>query len=105
MTANINEQRRRLLQGASAAAVLWSGAPLAARAAEAPGTDPWANADRIVAQFARPPSFRDEDFPITAFGAKPCKLGELTVAWGQEAPVKRNTPVPGSHDCYPAITA
>jgi hypothetical protein len=105
MTTQINEQRRRLLQGASAAAALWSGVPLAARAAEAPATDPWANADRIVAQFARPPSFRNEDFPITAFGARPCKVGELTVAWGQEAPVKRNTPVPGSHDCYPAIAA
>jgi polygalacturonase len=113
MTANINQQRRRLLQGASAAAALLSGVPLAARAAEtqaealaeAPAADPWAHAERIVAGFARPPTFRNEDFPITAFGAKPCKLGELTVAWGQEAPVKRNTPVPGSHDCYPAIAA
>jgi len=103
MTAHINEGRRRLLQGASAAALV-AGTPLLARAADA-AADPWARADAIVAQFATPLRFRDQDFVITAFGAKPCRLNEITVAWGQEAPVRRSTPLPGSHDCHPALAA
>nr|AGU10643.1 Glycosyl hydrolases family 28 [uncultured organism] len=107
MTKQLNGGRRRLLQGASAAA-LFSSAPLLARAADAvaaTAADPWARADAIIAGFAPPLRFRDQDFLITAFGAKPCKVSELTVAWGQETPVKRNTPAAGSHDCYPAIAA
>lgn len=103
MTAHINEGRRRLLQGASATALL-AGSPLLVRAAPTP-TDPWARADGIIAQLAQPPRFRDQDFIITAHGAKPCRLNQLTVAWGDEAPVRRSTPQPGSHDCYPAIAA
>jgi polygalacturonase len=108
MTANLNQRRRRLLRGASAAALL-PGAPLLtaslqARAAEATAADPWANADRIRNAFARPLRFRDEDFPVTAFGAKPCKLVEVNSGSGQAA-APRPTPAPGSHDCRPAITA
>jgi polygalacturonase len=102
MTAHHKQQRRRLLQGASAAALL-AGAPLLSRAAAA--SDPWARADSIVAQFATPLRFRDQDFPITAHGAKPCTVRAITVAWGDEKPFARNTPVAGSHDCYPAIAA
>jgi polygalacturonase len=114
MTARFNQDRRRLLGGASAVALL-AGSPLLARAAAATavnpavspaaGTDPWARAAGIVAQFAKPPRFREQDFPITAYGAKACALREIDAAGEHGASVKRNTPVPGSHDCYPAIAA
>jgi polygalacturonase len=39
--------------------------------------------------FATPKGFRDEDFIVTAFGAKPCELA----------------PVRGARDCHPAIAA
>jgi polygalacturonase len=97
MTEKINEQRRLVLRGASAAALLATGPALAAGAAAA---DPWANADRIIATFARPLRFRDEDFVITALGAKPCALVQ---AAGQKP--GRMTPSPGSHDSRPAIDA
>jgi polygalacturonase len=103
MTHHVNQQRRRLLRGVSAAgALLASGVP--ARAAQALPADPWANADRILAQFARPLRFRDEDFPITAHGARPCKLNEVGVTI-DGAQAARMTPAAGSHDCYPAIAS
>jgi polygalacturonase len=104
MTAHFNERRRRLLQGASAAALL-SGGALPVRAAQALAVDPWARADSIVARFAKPLRFREQDFPIAAFGAKPCALREIDAAGEHGATVKRMTPRAGSHDCYPAITA
>jgi polygalacturonase len=103
MSGHVDERRRRLLLGVSAASALFS-TGLTARAAQVPAADPWANAGRILAQFARPQRFRDEDFPVTAFGARPCKLKEINIVIDGE-PAARNTPVAGSHDCYPAIAA
>jgi polygalacturonase len=54
--------RRRLLQTIAATGVI---APLAAQART---TDPWAEADRIVARIVRP-TFPARDFPITDYGA------------------------------------
>jgi len=107
MTKQLSEQgriqRRRILQGASAA--MFAGG-LPAWAAESRPSDPWAYADRIIAQFAKPQRFRDEDFPITRFGAKPCTLKEIEASGGHGNSVAiRNTPVPGSHDSRPAIVA
>jgi polygalacturonase len=104
MTANINEQRRRLLRGASAAGAMLAGGAVRAFALDATAADPWANAQRIIDHFAKPLRFREEDFPITAFGAKPCKLVELP-AGGNEHAASRLTPARDAHDCYPAITA
>jgi polygalacturonase len=101
MTASFNRRRRTLLQG-SVAALLAAQWPV--RAAEASKEDPWARAEQILAQFAQAPRFRDQDFPIAAFGAKPCQLKEVSVA-AHDTTIKRMTPVAGSHDCYPAITA
>jgi polygalacturonase len=101
MTAIFNRRRRTLLQG-SAAALLAAQWPV--RAAEASKEDPWARAEQILAKFAQAPRFRDQDFPIAAFGAKPCQLKEVSVA-AHDATFKRMTPVAGSHDCYPAIAA
>jgi polygalacturonase len=100
MTARFNPRRRTLLQG-SVAALLAAQWPV--RAAESAKEDPWAHAERILAQFAQAPRFRDQDFPVTAYGAKPCQLKEVSVA-AHDTTIKRTTPVAGSHDCYPAIT-
>lgn len=107
MTKQLSEQgrvqRRRILQGASAA-LLAGGLP--AWAAQARPADPWAYAERIIAQFAKPQRFRDEDFPITKFGARPCTLEEIQASGGHGSSTAiRNTPVPGSHDSRPAIVA
>jgi polygalacturonase len=108
MTASFNAGRRRLLQGASAAALV-SGAPLlaagqAARAAPA-AADPWAEAERIIGRFAQPLRFRDEDFPITAFGARPCQVVPVQawVSFTDKAALA--TPAPGAPDVRPAIAA
>jgi polygalacturonase len=101
---DISRARRKLLQGA-----LSGGALLASRPAlawmEAAGTDPWLRAREIAARFATPLAFRKQDFPVTEFGARPCKLVDVQ---GQVASLEAGTlqtPAPGSHDCYPAITA
>jgi polygalacturonase len=100
MTTTFNEKRRSFLRTTSAAgAALAAGTP--ALAAAAP--DPWANAERIVERLSRAPRFRAEDFPVTSFGARPCKLAK-TISSGDE-PTGRMTPAPGSHDCHPAIAA
>ena len=102
MTDAINQGRRRLLRGTSAAALGVAGLPAWAQPSSA--GDPWARAERIAAEFATPLRFRDEDFPVTKFGAKPCALREVAVVGGKVAGTTR-TPVPGSHDCRPAIAA
>jgi polygalacturonase len=103
MKKYINKQRRLLLRGTGASAALLAGR-LPAQAAQAAAADPWANAARIIGQFARPLRFRDEDFPVTGFGAKPCRLVEVKADGGESAAL-RMTPAPGSHDCRPAIAA
>jgi polygalacturonase len=103
VTAAINQQRRTLLRGVSATgAALASGASSLAFARE--GADPWERASQIAGRFSRPLAFRDEDFPITAFGALPCHL--VPVEGSSMYERKANlTPAAGSHDCYPAIAA
>jgi polygalacturonase len=102
-----NPTRRNFLQSASASVsvtglMLAGGVPASALAASLKN-DPWKEAQAIIDKFAKPISFRKEDFVITAFGAAPCQLMPIT-AWTsfveQEA---MKTPVSGSPDCYPAI--
>ncbi|MDL2353803.1 MAG: glycoside hydrolase family 28 protein [Pseudomonadota bacterium] len=98
MTAMINQHRRTLLRGASAASVwLAAGAGAGPLAVAATPADPWARAQQIIDRFATPRAFRDEDFAIGAFGALPCQL----IAAG----AARMTPAPQSPDCYGAIAA
>jgi polygalacturonase len=109
MTNIVNHQRRTLLRGVSAAGALLAGSACTLPA-PAPGgvagADPWARAAAIKARFATPLAFRDEDFPITAFGARPCRLVAVSATGAHGAgPRERMMPRPGSHDCYPAIRA
>ncbi|MYN09859.1 glycoside hydrolase family 28 protein [Pseudoduganella aquatica] len=100
----IDQRRRALLKGASAAA-LAAGAP--AMAAENAAVNPWTRAERIAAKFAKPLSFPARDFVITAHGARPCPMAEakpLAGAHGTPAATQL-VPAPGSPDSHPAIRA
>ena len=91
-------QRRTLLKGAALAA---SGLPLLASAQP----DPWQRAQQIIDRFARPLAFPDKDFPITAFGAKPCALTKVKGLVEIKVRGELDRPVADSHDSYPAIRA
>ena len=93
--------RRRFIQAASAAG-LALGAPLRALASAAPA-DPWGQAQAIIDRFAKPLVFRDEDFPITAKGAVPCKVVTTTawISFIEQASI--HTPATDAKDCYAAI--
>jgi polygalacturonase len=105
----IDPRRRQILQLGSAVAglALAGGVARAAEAAEAAeaADDPWQKAQAIIDSFSQPLVFRDEDFPITNFGAEPCALVPATawVSFVDEAAV--HTPKPGATDCHPAIKA
>ena len=104
MKERMNDQtklhRRDFLCGAGAL-VASTAAPFALAESR---TDPWQRAQQIAERCSRPLTFRKEDFPVTAFGAKTCQLVAATSTWRKERwDVK--TPAPGSHDCYPAISA
>ncbi|WP_036214130.1 glycoside hydrolase family 28 protein [Massilia alkalitolerans] len=102
-------RRRALLRTVPAAGLLLAGAgsgcAVSTPSANKTAGDPWQRAADIVARFATPLRFREEDFPITAFGAKPCSMVEVK---GQTASLVNGvlrTPAKGSPDAYPAITA
>ncbi len=97
-----NLQRRTLLKSAGAASLL-AGAPALATAQD----DPWARADRIRARFAKPLSFPPRDFPITAHGAKPCRVVTVQAWLDSDSGAKTDvqTPAPGSPDAWTAIDA
>jgi len=100
MNQQTNLPRRGFLRTAGALAA-GSAAPFAlAQAAD----DPWRRAQRIAERCARPLNFRKQDFTVTAFGAKPCRLVPAISTWRKEQ-WSVMTQAPGSHDCYPAITA
>jgi polygalacturonase len=103
MTDLNSRPRRRFLRGTSAAgALLATGAvPLAAAQATA---DPWQRAQGIIDRCSGPLKFRNEDFAITAFGAKRCALVPAKLVWRTEITAVQ-TPAPGSPDTYPAIAA
>ena len=103
--------RRDFLRAALAGTALMASPPAFARMAAAmatlgaaPAPDPWQRARDIAARFATPLVFRKQDFLVTKFGARPCKLKAVQ---GQVASLVNgtlNTPADGSKDCYPAIT-
>lgn len=90
------------MQAVSAAGVTLAGMPGRALAADLT-TGPWGQAQAIIDRFARPLSFRDQDFVITAHGASPCNLVSVTawVSFIDKAMI--GTPAPGSMNCHPAI--
>jgi polygalacturonase len=104
MTAPSNPTRRAVLHhvaGPARALALASATPLAWAQRS---TDPWQRAHDIAGRLSGPLAFRNEDFPITAFGARLSQLVAATSTWRKEQWAVQ-TPAPGSHDCYPAITA
>lgn len=82
--------------------------PAAATPAEsgaAAAADPWLRAQAIIERCARPLAFRQEDFPITAYGAAPCRLVEVEGFLTHEHKGTLRTPAPSSPDCHGAIAA
>ncbi|TFW35084.1 glycoside hydrolase family 28 protein [Massilia horti] len=102
MTAEINLKRRAML-GAATTTLIGPGISTLSMAAQS--SDPWQRAREIEAKFAKPLRFRDEDFLITAFGAKPCEVAPVRAWVTPHAMGESLSPLRGSHDCYPAITA
>ncbi|MFC0253477.1 glycoside hydrolase family 28 protein [Massilia consociata] len=94
-------RRRALLRTVPAASLLLAGTGCATPASG----DPWRRAADIVARFATPLRFREEDFPITAYGARPSNMVEVKAQVASLVEGTVRTPAPGSTDCYPAITA
>lgn len=91
-------RRRTILQALPATGLLFSGLVRAE-------SDPWQRASDIESRFRTPLKFRDEDFDITAFGARRCAMVQVQGQVASQVPGKLATPAPGSPDCYPAITA
>lgn len=100
---NIDQPRRNFLRAVSTAGlVLGGGISGGALAADVP-VDPWSQAQAIIDRFAKPISFRNQDFLITDHGAASCKVA-LVTAWVSFVDrATANTPAPGAQDCYAAI--
>lgn len=103
-------ERRQFLRQTSLATLSVSGMALThqsllAQAATSEGAapDPWDAAQAIVQRFANGLSFRDEDFLITAYGAKECELHTVAGWVSFEEQANLPTPKPGSFDAYAAI--
>lgn len=119
MPMSFHPKRRALLRTLPAASLMLGGVKTAVAQASAPGganavaataaagaaSDPWQRAADIVARFATPLAFRDEDFPITAHGARPCTLVKVKGQVASLVDGTLDTPAPGSPDAYPAIAA
>ncbi|WP_379680541.1 glycoside hydrolase family 28 protein [Massilia consociata] len=101
MSMHFQPRRRALLRTVPAASLLLAGTGCATPASG----DPWRRAADIVARFATPLRFREEDFPITAYGARPSNMVEVKAQVASLVEGTVRTPAPGSTDCYPAITA
>jgi len=110
-----NPRRRELARagaGAGAGLIAGMGLPLgavlaaAARfAGAAPDTDPWAAAAAIAARCSRPIQFRQQDFVITAYGARPCEVTQVDGFIAYQKQGKVSAPKPDSPDSYAAIRA
>jgi polygalacturonase len=96
----INSQRRNLMKALPAAGLSLSVPALAATA-----PDPWLQAQAIIDHVSRPLVFRQQDFNVTKYGAKPCKLTKAKAWISFEEQDTIDTPVAGSPDCYAAFAA
>ncbi|MBI3715497.1 MAG: endopolygalacturonase, partial [Betaproteobacteria bacterium] len=101
-SSRTNQPRRNFLQALSATGLALTGGGSIALAAVP--ADPWRQAQAIIDGFSKPLAFRDQDFPITAFGAAPCKTTQVNawVSFVDKATIA--TPVADAVDCRPAIT-
>ena len=97
-----NLRRRALMQASSAAGMLLAGG--CASGVVAP-TDPWQRAQAIIDSFAKPLVFREQDFPITAFGARPASMARIKARLTDETTGELLAPTRGSMDAYGAIAA
>ncbi|QGZ43353.1 endopolygalacturonase [Pseudoduganella flava] len=88
-----------MLKGAAALTAL----PALPALAQSP--DPWDRARRIAAVFDKPLPIPDRDFVITAYGAKPCKVHQVKGQPKVREPGLVTTPVPGTHDSHPGLSA
>jgi len=94
-------QRRTLLKGAATVGALAA----VGAAFGAASRDPWARAQEIQRRFATPLAFPQRDFPITAFGAKPCELVKVIGYPTIRKKGELETQDPGAHDSHPALRA
>ncbi|WP_432380985.1 glycoside hydrolase family 28 protein [Duganella sp. P38] len=100
-----NPRRRRLVRS-GAGVMAGMGLPLGvARAAVAAARDPWAEAEAISARCKQPIAFRQQDFVITAYGARPCEVGQVDGLVEYRKEGKVNAPKAGAPDSYGAIRA
>jgi polygalacturonase len=101
--------RRTILKAAASAGAIastgWPALAAAQAAQTAQAADPWARAQQIIDRFAKPLSFPNKDFPITGFGAKPCRLVKVQGLVEVRVKGELETPAPQSPDAYPAIKA
>jgi polygalacturonase len=95
-----NFPRRAVLRASAALA-----GGLAAPVGAAPAADPWDQAKAIIERCSRPLKFREQDFPITAYGAKTCELRTVPGMAAHRKPGTVSTPLEEAPDCYPAIAA
>lgn len=106
-----SRRRRQFMHTVSAAGLSLAGGmafssyAIAGEGSSAGQDDPWQRAKDIASRLSRMPTFRDEDFVITGFGAETCKLKKRNGWLSLRDKVELDTPVADSHDCYPAITA
>jgi len=94
-------RRRSFVQAASVAS-LASGFSATAFATRIPG-DPWIQAQAIIDRLSRPLSFREQDFDVTAFGARNCSLVKVQAFISHDDQALIDTQAPGSFDCYEAF--
>ena len=99
---NINLRRRALMQASSAGTLLLAGG--CATGVTTPA-DPWQRAQAIVDRFAKPLAFRQQDFPITAFGARPATMARIKARLTDDTAGELQSPARGTHDAYGAIAA
>lgn len=97
-----NLRRRALMQASSAGTLLLAGGCASSVTTSA---DPWQRAQAIVDRFAKPLAFRPEDFPITAFGARPASMKRIQARLTDDTRGELQSPAPGTNDAYGAIAA
>lgn len=82
-----------------------AGLSLAPGLAAAAPADPWQRAQEIAGRFKQVLTFRDQDFRITDFGARPCAAVQVRAQVEHGEYGMAATPAPGATDCYGAIAA
>ena len=98
-------QRRALLRATSGAGLLLAGGCATGVTGVNSAPDPWARAQAIIDRFAKPLQFRQQDFPITEFGARPATLNRVKAMLTDETRGDLPTPARGAPDAHGAIAA